>query len=86
MLIPDELDAELLDILGRPNFACAALAHAMRADGVDIPRKAEAEQAHVLFKLLGFYSAHGVDWRQQANIWIAGLQERAKERAALAST
>jgi hypothetical protein len=81
MQIPDDLDDELLDILGRPNFAGGPIARVMRADGADIPHKAEREQAHVLFKLLGFYAAHGVDWRKHAGEWIGEMQERIEKGA-----
>ena len=63
---PTELTPDLIEILGRPNFACGEIAHAMRAGGQDIPRKAEGEQAAVIHWMLGFYLEHGPDWRMAA--------------------
>jgi hypothetical protein len=77
MLLPDELNPELMEILGRPNFTCAGLASVLRVDGVDIARRAEHEQAQVLFKLLGFYAAHGDGWKKAAAEWIDSVQIRA---------
>jgi hypothetical protein len=76
MNLPDEMDADLLDILGMPNFRCGPIAHAMQADGVAIPTKAGAEQAHVLFKLLGFYAEHGSKWREAAGDWLVEMRNR----------
>jgi hypothetical protein len=56
------INQDIIAILGTPNFACRGLANALRADGREIPRKAEAEQAHVLYWLLGIYLEHGARW------------------------
>ena len=61
-----------------PNFHTGPIAHAMRRDGAPIPRKMEAEQAHVLFKLLGFYVQHGSGWRTAAADWIGEMEDRRK--------
>jgi hypothetical protein len=82
MQLPDTLDDELINILGRPNFICGQIASAMRQTGADIPRKAEVEQAHVIFKLLQIYAEHGpVEWMLAASQWIDGMiaQIAAKE-------
>ncbi|MFY3577281.1 hypothetical protein ACOTI8_31780 [Achromobacter xylosoxidans] len=60
------LNDDLADILGRPNFRCANLAELLRADGHDIKRKSEHEQAAVIHFLLGHYLKHGSDWRETA--------------------
>lgn len=60
------LNAELASILGRPNFQCCHLAQALRAGGHDIPRKAEAEQAAVIYFMLGHYLEHGEKWSEKA--------------------
>lgn len=62
-----EMDSDLLEILGRPNFLCSPLAECLRADGVEIPRKSECEQAAVIRWMLNFYLQHGAGWRNAAN-------------------
>jgi len=62
-----ELNADLIDILGRPNFTCIRLAQLLRLSGVEIATKAEAEQATVIHYLLGFYLKHGSEWAEMAD-------------------
>lgn len=62
-----EMDKDLLEILGRPNFLCSPLAECLRADGVEIPRKSECEQAEVIRWMLNLYLQHGAGWRDAAN-------------------
>lgn len=61
-----ELNVDLIEILGRPNFLCIRIAQLLRLGGQAIENKAEHEQAAVLYYLLGFYLQHGADWWQQA--------------------
>lgn len=56
----------LLDILGRPNFACGQIAEQLRRAGEPIPRKAEPEQAAVIWWLLRFANRYGEGWREPA--------------------
>lgn len=86
MQLPDELDDDLLAILGMPNFQCGPIAHAMQADGAAIPKRAEPEQAHVLFKLLSFYATHGAGWRAAAGEWLREMQARHKAAASVKGT
>ncbi|MDF2863676.1 MAG: hypothetical protein K0S02_3948 [Achromobacter mucicolens] len=79
-----ELNADLIDILGRPNFTCIRLAQLLRLSGVEIASKAEAEQATVIHYLLGFYLLHGSQWAEKAAEDIA--RRRARVDAALPST
>lgn len=60
------MNADLLEILGRPNFACNRIAAVLRVSGVSIANKAEAEQAAVIHWLLGLYLAHGSEWQAKA--------------------
>jgi hypothetical protein len=76
MHLPDTLDEDLVDILGRPNFWCAPIAEVMRDDGTVIPREGRAEQAHVIFKLLSLYALHGSAWRSQATDWLQEARDR----------
>lgn len=62
-----ELNADLIDILGRPNFTCIRIAQLLRLGGVEIATKAEAEQATVIHHLLGFYLKHGSHWAEKAD-------------------
>lgn len=82
MQIPDEMNEELLEILGMPNFQCGPIAHVMQSAGAAIPKKAEAEQAHVLLKLLSLYASHGSAWRKHAGEWLHDLQAAAQTRTA----
>ncbi|MFW7204172.1 hypothetical protein ACMGF7_24490 [Serratia sp. BNK-17] len=75
------LTAELAGILGRPNFQCCHLAAAMRAGGHEIPRKAEAEQAAVIYFMLGHYLAHGEKWSEKAEEELQQLIAIGKQRA-----
>ena len=65
-------DDEVSWILGRPNFACIHLAQCLRLGGMEIAKKAEAEQGAVLHWMLNLYLAHGKDWR---NVGETRLQE-----------
>lgn len=60
------LDDETRWILGRPNFACAGIAAKLRTQGHEIARKAEAEQAFVIWWMLCVYENHGTKWRDVA--------------------
>lgn len=62
-----ELNADLIDILGRPNFTCIRIAQLLRLGGVEIATKAEAEQATVIHYLLGFYLKYGRQWAEKAD-------------------
>lgn len=62
-----ELNADLIEILGRPNFTCIRLAQLLRLSGVEIAKKAENEQATVIHYLLGFYLKHGSQWAEKAD-------------------
>lgn len=70
------INDDLLYILGQPNFRCGPLAAEYRADGADIPAKAEAEQAFVLHRMLGHYLADPVGWRTAWTKDIEDLLER----------
>ncbi len=68
------LNADLIEILGRPNFTCIRIAQLLRLSGVDIAKKAEAEQATVIHYLLGFYFKHGSQWAEKAGEDIERLR------------
>lgn len=66
-----QFDADLLDILGRPNFACIGIAHRLRQLGHVIKNSAEHEQAASIYLLLGLYLKHGAAWREKANEYLS---------------
>lgn len=59
------LDDDLIEILGRPNFHCGAVANALRLRGHNIPFKSETEQATVLHFTLNHYLQDPVNWRDR---------------------
>lgn len=80
MVLPDEINGELLAILGRPCFMCGGIADVMRKTGKDIPRKAEMEQAHVLFYLLKLYAEHGERWAEVGDSELLAAQPAESEQ------
>lgn len=79
---PTEMTPELERILGMPNFVCGPFARAFREGGADIPTKAEAEQAFVIHKLIGFYLEHGADYAEKFHDELAALEQKLKANAA----
>lgn len=73
---PEKITPELEEILGLPIFITAPIAHAFRAAGEAIPNKVEAEQAFVLYWLIGLALRNGAAWR---SIAAARLDELAKQ-------
>jgi hypothetical protein len=57
-----ELNNETRFILGRPNFWCGQLSRNLRELGHDIPKKAEEEQAYVIYWMLGLYEQYRDTW------------------------
>ena len=60
------LNDDLVSILGRPNFTCAHLAELLRKGGQDIRRKAEHEQAAIIYWFLDLYLKYGDKWESIA--------------------
>lgn len=67
-------------ILGRPNFACHDIANLHRRHGIDIKRKAEAEQAFVIHWLLGLYLVFGSEFRDAAARELDRMAEDIRQR------
>ncbi|MCM2547611.1 hypothetical protein EFP18_12180 [Burkholderia glumae] len=78
LVYPNDLTPELLDVLGRPNFWCGPIAHAMRDAGADIRRKSEDEQAHVLHWLVKLVLGHGAAWQPAAGAALSQICEKAE--------
>lgn len=76
-----ELTPDVIEILGRPNFACRSFADMLRLGGQDIPFKSEREQAATLHYLLGFYAKDGAEWRQAVLRDVDERQAKAAEVA-----
>lgn len=79
---PNELTPELERVLGLMIFRTGPVAHILQAAGRDIPKKAEAEQAHVLHWLIKLALDHPNDWsvRADAELKSAALAAREKEK------
>ncbi len=60
------LNDDLIAILGRPNFTCTHLAELLRKNGQNIRRKAEYEQAAVIYWFLDLYLKYGDKWESIA--------------------
>lgn len=69
---PQEMDSTLETILGRPNFWCGPIAAQLRLRGMKIPKKAELEQAHVIFWMIGLYLAYGSKWSEHGDKFLQG--------------
>lgn len=68
-----ELNSQLIDILGRPNFTCSYAANILRKSGMEIKRKSENEQATVIYFLLNHYFKHGDKWFEAADKELAEM-------------
>lgn len=77
---PPALTEPLAEILGMPNFRAAPMAHLYRAAGHDIAPKAEAEQAFVLHRFVGFALARGEAWRDFARADLLAAQRTVLEK------
>jgi hypothetical protein len=78
---PSELTPELREILGLMMWTTGPIAHAFRAAGHEIPRKAEEEQAFVLHWLIGLALEHGSEWRKRGSEIIQEMSQTAKAKA-----
>jgi hypothetical protein len=78
--LPERLTPALRDVLGLMLWQTTPVAHALRAAGHTIDRKAEAEQAHALHWLLGFALTDGVDWHKTAAVALRQLTDGINQR------
>lgn len=78
----EDLSDDIRWILGRPNFACGAIAHIFQAEGRGIAKKAEDEQAFVIHWMLQHYVADRENWRANAEAELTAIKAA---RAALAA-
>jgi hypothetical protein len=76
---PDDMNDSLKYILGMPNFQCAGIANSLRVGGMEIERKAEAEQAAVIHWLIKLALDHPDDWRVRAGERLAEIAKRGWE-------
>ena len=77
--LPDDLTEPVREVLSMMVWETGRLAHAYRAAGHAIAPKAEAEQAFILHRLLGFALEHGKDWRKAAGADLSATIARARE-------
>lgn len=81
LIYPDDLTPALMEALGVPNFKAGPIAHALRAAGADIPRKSEAEQAHVLHWFVKLVLQHGDGWWKVAGDEMQRIALAARQSA-----
>jgi hypothetical protein len=81
LIYPADATAALIEALGIPNFKASPIAHALRAAGADIPRKSEAEQAHVLHWFVKLALQHGDGWWKVAGDEIGRIALAARQKA-----
>lgn len=61
-----ELNDITREILGRPNFRCAAIAQRLSELGLyEVKEKAEDEQAVAIHWMLSLYEKHGDNWKDE---------------------
>lgn len=78
---PAEINPDLTDILGMPNFRAGPIARAfVKAGRAAIKSHAEEEQAFVLHWALGLYLKHGAGWRQQAQTELNQIIDEARAK------
>lgn len=77
-----EMNPDLLEILGRPNFQCIRIAQILRAGGAVIESRSENEQAAVLLFLLNHYLADNANWYTNASEELRAKFDKAKGGAA----
>lgn len=66
LVLPSEMTPAIREVLGMMIFTTGPIANGFRMAGCEIQKKAEEEQAFVLFWLLKHAIAHGDDWRKHA--------------------
>ncbi len=80
-----ELTKSQIDILGRPNFTCSAIANLLIESGVYKrgPKKAEYEQAVCIHWLSGILNEHGESWRVEARRIVKDLTAKVRQGGAI---
>lgn len=63
--LPLVMDEQMRVILGLPNFYCGPRAQLLRSYGVEIPEKAEDEQAFWIHFCLSSYLTWGDSWESE---------------------
>ena len=65
--LPHDMSPAIAEVLGIMCFQAGPLAEVYRAAGHPIKRKAEAEQAFILWRFLPLAILHGDAWREHSN-------------------
>ncbi len=73
------LSPELEFILGMICYQCIPFVQAMRLAGIQIPTRAEAEQAATIHWMLGHYIKHGNNWREHAALEVEAWEKTARK-------
>lgn len=76
-----KLSTDEIEILGRPNFACAQVAKLLIASGLyeDKGRKVEYEQAVYIHWASDLIVEHGNDWKRQAGKILSNLIDKTQQ-------
>lgn len=81
LAFPRKLTADLIEVLGMPNFRTGPMAHAFRNAGrAEIRSKCEDEQAFILHWLVTLVLEHGTDWRRHAGETLTAVIAEAKAK------
>jgi len=83
MALPERPDADLIEILGRPCFACINIANQLRRGGWDIKNRAENEQAAVLLFTLKHWLADKTNWRENGDRELQAMAVEARAAKAI---
>lgn len=75
---PTTLTEPVKEVLSLMLWDTGPVAHALRSDGEEIPRKAEDEQAHVMHWMLGLALQHGDDWKGHVHARLSKISAETK--------
>ena len=78
-----EFNDDIQWILGQMCFQCGSYARILRGSGRSIAKKAEAEQAAVIYWMLTMYQKHGKDeWRKKGATEMRKMAEALQQKEA----
>lgn len=80
-VFPTVLTDDLRDALSTMLWTSGGISAALRADGEEIPTKAEAEQAHVLHWFIRLALEHGSAWKAKVGERLEAISAKAKAKA-----
>lgn len=81
LLFPTTITPAIRDVLSMMLWHTGPIAHAFRADGQEIPTRAEDEQSYVMFWALKLAIQHGENWRAVGTEELKQSKERFDAKA-----